>query len=52
MLRLKWFRIGIEQLPNESFESMIVDVGTWVEKFKVDVDEALLPVGWVHVLYV
>ena len=42
----KSFSIGIEQLHNEAFESMVVDVGVWVKKFKVDVDEALLPVGW------
>ena len=44
--------IPLEKLRKESFERVVVDGRVWGEEFKVDVDEALLPVGWVHVLYV
>jgi len=30
----------LEKLAEESFEGMIIDFGVWVEKFKVDIDEA------------
>lgn len=33
--------VGLEELGQESFDTVPVDIGDWVEKFKVDVYKLL-----------
>ena len=51
-MEVEQVRVRVEELAEKPFDGVVVDIGVWTEEVKVDVDEALLPVGWVHVLYV
>jgi hypothetical protein len=48
-MQIKKVRICLEKLTEESFESLVIDLGVWVEEFKVDVDKGsvLLAGDWV-----
>jgi hypothetical protein len=41
-MQIKRIGVGLEELTGETEEGVIVDLGVWVEEFKIDIYEGLL----------